>query len=61
MLTQKQFEEAKANGEFGAGVTYRMYLSFTEFDNKKARNRVRREQQEAYNRKTSLYDVKFKN
>lgn len=61
MYTEKEFNEAKMNGEFGSGVTYRMYLSFTQFDKKMARKRARREQQEAYNRKTSLYDVKFKN
>lgn len=60
MLTQKQFKEAKARGEFGAGVTYRMYLSFTEFNNRKAHNRARKEREEAYNRVTSLYEVKFR-
>lgn len=61
MLTQKQFEEAKANGEFGSGVSYRMYLSFAEFNNKKAHKRARKQREEAYNRATTLYDVKFKN
>lgn len=61
VLSEKEFNEAKANGEFGSAITYRRYLAFTEFDKRTARNRARREQQEAYNRKTSLYDVKFKN
>ena len=61
VYTEKEFEQAKQNGEFGSAITYRRYLAFTEFDKKTARNRARREQQEAYNRKTSLYDVKFKN
>ena len=60
VLSKKEFEQAKQNGEFGSGVTYRMYLSFTEFDNKMARKRARRQREESYNRKTSLYDVKFK-
>ena len=61
VYTEKEFEQAKQNGEFGSAITYRRYLAFSEFDKKTARNRARREQQEAYNRKTSLYDVKFKN
>lgn len=61
VYTEKEFEQAKQNGEFGSAITYRRYLAFTEFDKKTARNRARREQQEAYDRKTSLYDVKFKN
>lgn len=61
VLTQKQFEEAKERGEFGSAITYRRYLAFTEFDKKTARNRARREREEAYNRATSLYEAKFKN
>ena len=61
VLTQKQFEEAKARGEYGAGITYRRYLSLSELQNRHSRNRVRRERDEAYNRATSLYEAKFKN
>ena len=61
VLTEKQFKEAKMNGEFGSGITYRMYLLFTQFDKKMARKRASREQEEARNRATSLYDIKFKN
>ena len=61
VYTEKEFEQAKQNGEFGNAITYRRYLAFTEFDKRTVRNRARREQQKAYNRKTSLYDVKFKN
>ena len=61
VLTEKEFNEAKVNGEFGSAITYRRYLSLSELQNRHSRNRIRREQQEAYNRKTSLYDVKFKN
>ena len=61
MYTEKEFNEAKANGEFGSAITYRRYLSLNKLHEKHARIRARREQQEAYNRKTSLYDVKFKN
>ena len=61
VYTEKEFEQAKQNGEFGHAITYRRYLAFTEFDKRTVRNRARREQQKAYNEKTSLYDVKFKN
>ena len=60
VYTEKEFEQAKQNGEFGSAITYRRYLSLSRLHEKHARIRARREQQEAYNRVTTLYDVKFK-
>lgn len=34
VYTEKEFEQAKQNGEFGSAITYRRYLAFTEFDKK---------------------------
>lgn len=61
MYTEKEFNEAKANGEFGSAITYRRYLSLSELKNRHSRNRARRQREEVYNRATSLYDAKFKN
>ena len=61
VYTEKEFEQAKQNGEFGNAITYRRYLSLSELKNRHSRNRARREREEAYNRATSLYDAKFKN
>ena len=55
-MSEKEFNEAKANGEFGSAITYRRYLSLSRLNKKHARIRARREQQEAYNRVTTLYE-----
>ena len=34
VYTEKEFEQAKQNGEFGSAITYRRYLAFSEFDKK---------------------------
>ena len=60
VYTEKEFEQAKQNGEFGSAISYRAYLSFTEFGKKKAHKRARKQREEAYNRATSLYEVKFR-
>lgn len=61
VLTEQEFTEAQARGEFGSALTYKRYLSLNRLHNKHSRNRARREQEEARNRATSLYDIKFKN
>ena len=61
VLTEKEFTKAQARGEFGSALTYKRYLSLNGLNKKHSRNRARREQEEARNRATTLYDVKFKN
>lgn len=60
VYTEKEFQQAKQNGEFGSAISYRAYLSFTEYGKKKAHKRARKQREEAYNRATSLYEVKFR-
>ena len=41
VYTEKEFEQAKQNGEFGSAITYRRYLSLSRLHEKHARIRAR--------------------